>query len=168
MTTNKKQTANREITKKKKRKDSKKVGVRVRASHPGLAFSFSTPHLTPHIPTATGHPTGREAPHQPWRGLLSNIVCHEAAALTVQCLPREPRTVAAESQLRFPAVCCLRTPFWCPLPLFYNQHGEHCLLPRVFFIIFLVSWVLWVVGFVLSLGSAQPPSALLCISALAL
>jgi hypothetical protein len=97
MTTNKKQTANREITKKKKRKDSKKVGVRVRASHSGLAFSFSTLHLTPHIPTATGHPTGREAPHQPWRGLLSTIVCHEAAALTVQCLPREPRTVAAES-----------------------------------------------------------------------
>ena len=80
----------------------------------------------------------------------------------------ENREQSQLSQLRFPAVCCLRTPFWCPLPLFYNQHGEHCLLPRVFFIIFLVSWVLWVVGFVLSLGSAQPPSALLCASALAL
>ena len=58
MTTNKKQTANREITKKKKRKDSKKVGVRVRASHSGLAFSTSHPH--------------REVPHPLWiwRGLL--------------------------------------------------------------------------------------------------
>ena len=75
----------------------------------------------------------------------------------------ENREQSQLSQLRFPAVCCLRTPFWCPLPLFYNQHGEQCLLPRVFFIIFLVSWVLWVVGFVP--GSAQPPSALLCIFA---